>query len=157
MFTIKPRVAATVAIPDTGEKTLFLDETDSILKTKDDAGVVESLAVTGGVDPTEPKVYVALLTQSGTDAPVSTVLKNTLGGTPVFSYVGIGQYHLTLAGAFSGTVPYKCYTDVSNDIAYYFQISKIDNNIINISSRENASDPLNDILASTPIKIEVYP
>lgn len=29
------------------------------------------------------KVYTALLTQTGTDAPVATVLENTLGGTPI--------------------------------------------------------------------------
>ena len=32
------------------------------------------------------KVYTALLTQTGTNAPVATVLENTLGGTPVWSY-----------------------------------------------------------------------
>ena len=90
MFTIDPRQAAKVAIPDTGQKTLFLDQLDSVLKTKDDAGVVEALATTDTVQDTldaqaatEPKVYVALLTQTGTDAPTAIVLKNTLGGTVV--------------------------------------------------------------------------
>ena len=32
-------------------------------------------------------VYTALLTQSGTDAPVATVLENTLGGTVTWSYI----------------------------------------------------------------------
>ena len=50
------------------------------------------------------KVYVALLTQTGTSAPTATVLENTLGGTPVWSYDsmgGPGAYDLTLTGAFS--------------------------------------------------------
>jgi hypothetical protein len=47
------------------------------------------------------KVYTALLTQSGTSAPVATVLENTLGGTVSWSYVSIGNYKATLTGAFT--------------------------------------------------------
>ena len=50
--------------------------------------------------PAGTKIYMALLTQSGTDAPVATVLQNTLGGTVVFTYSGAGDYSGTLAGAF---------------------------------------------------------
>ena len=50
--------------------------------------------------PDGTKIYMALLTQSGTDAPVATVLQNTLGGTVVFTYSGAGDYSGTLAGAF---------------------------------------------------------
>ena len=46
------------------------------------------------------KVYTALLTQSGTDAPVATVLENTLGDI-VWSYVDVGYYVGTLLGAFT--------------------------------------------------------
>lgn len=46
------------------------------------------------------KKYVALLTQSGTSAPVATVLENTLSGTPVWSRGSTGQYVLTLASEF---------------------------------------------------------
>lgn len=41
------------------------------------------------------KVYTALLTQTGTNAPVATVLENTLGATITWSYVGVGQYYAT--------------------------------------------------------------
>lgn len=44
------------------------------------------------------KVYTALLTQTGTNAPVATVLENTLGGTVVWSYDAVGQYTLTATG-----------------------------------------------------------
>lgn len=46
------------------------------------------------------KVYVALLTQSGTNAPVATVLENTLVGTPIWTRTGAGIYVATLVGAF---------------------------------------------------------
>lgn len=45
-------------------------------------------------------VYTALLSQSGTDAPVATELQNTLGGEVVWTRTGVGLYVGTLAGAF---------------------------------------------------------
>lgn len=47
------------------------------------------------------KKYVALLTQSGTNAPVATVLENSLGGTLVWTYEAQGSYLGTLNGAFT--------------------------------------------------------
>jgi hypothetical protein len=47
------------------------------------------------------KVYTALLSQSGTNAPVATVLQNTLGGTVVWSYNSAGLYTATLTSAFT--------------------------------------------------------
>ena len=47
------------------------------------------------------KVYTALLTQSGTNAPVATVLENTLGGEVVWTYDGVGLYLATCSGCFT--------------------------------------------------------
>jgi len=47
------------------------------------------------------KVYRALLSQSGTDAPVATVLENSLGGTLVWTRASAGTYDGTLAGVFA--------------------------------------------------------
>lgn len=64
--------------------------------------LAEDFFVLSSVDESiTKKEYVALITQSGTNAPVATVLKNTLGGTAVWSYVGVGNYNLTLVGAFT--------------------------------------------------------
>lgn len=46
------------------------------------------------------KIYRALLLQSGTNAPVATVLENSLGGTLVWSYYDVGVYYVELTGAF---------------------------------------------------------
>ena len=52
---------------------------------------IESLVA--GLTPTAPyKVYTALLTQTGTNPPVATVLENTLGVNLTFSYLAIGVY-----------------------------------------------------------------
>jgi hypothetical protein len=56
------------------------------------------VAVTGG---SSYKVYTALLTQTGTDAPVATVLENSLGGTPVWYRNDVGSYIIELIGAFT--------------------------------------------------------
>ena len=47
------------------------------------------------------KVYTALLTQTGTNAPVATVLENTLGGTVTWSRTVPGGYFATLSDAFT--------------------------------------------------------
>jgi hypothetical protein len=45
-------------------------------------------------------VYKAILEQVGEDAPVATVLENTLYGTPVWTRLSRGKYRATLEGAF---------------------------------------------------------
>jgi hypothetical protein len=51
------------------------------------------------LDIPEPtyKVYSALLTQTGTNPPVATVLENTLGEVPVFGRTSAGEYYLDAA------------------------------------------------------------
>ena len=44
-------------------------------------------------------VYTALLTQTGTNAPVATVLQNTTGGTIAWSYSNVGIYVATISSA----------------------------------------------------------
>lgn len=60
-------------------------------------------ALAGKAAVSTTKVYRALLSQSGTDAPVATVLENSLGGVPVWTRANPGEYLLTLASAFLGT------------------------------------------------------
>lgn len=47
------------------------------------------------------KSYVALLSQTGTNAPVATVLENELAGNIIWTRLGIGGYRGTLTGAFT--------------------------------------------------------
>lgn len=46
------------------------------------------------------RTYAAILNQSGTDAPVATVLHNTLDGEIVWTRTGAGAYVGTLTGQF---------------------------------------------------------
>jgi len=45
-----------------------------------------------------PKVYVALLNQSGSSAPTATVISNTTGQTISFNYIGAGIYQCIATG-----------------------------------------------------------
>jgi hypothetical protein len=56
-----------------------------------DAGIVNQEG-----NPVKPyKVYTALLTQTGTDVPVPTVLENTLFDNLFFEYENVGSYLLS--------------------------------------------------------------
>lgn len=61
-----------------------------------------------------PKVYRALLTQTGTDAPVATVIENTLGGEVVWTRGNLGTYAGTLANAFTAD---KTFVNIQGDLA----------------------------------------
>lgn len=103
------------------------------------------------------KVYKALLTQTGTSAPVATVLVNTLSGTPVWSYSSTGRYVLTLVGEF---VQLKTHLNIlaSNDIVggCKYSISRANDDELNIESGE-LGVLIDGILNYTSITIEVYP
>jgi hypothetical protein len=47
------------------------------------------------------KIYTPVFSQSAQDDPIVTSLENSLGGTPVWTRRGAGDYICTLAGAFT--------------------------------------------------------
>jgi hypothetical protein len=106
-----------------------------------------------GAEP-ETKIYVATLTQTGTDAPVATEVYNTIGAI-VWTYVGVGEYAATLTGAFpSGKVWLVPNTFYGNKRANNetIELERTSANVITLFSSEG-----NAILANTPIQIIVYP
>lgn len=114
------------------------------------------------------KVYTALLTQSGTDAPTATVLENTFSGTVVWSYVSTGTYRATLSGAFTENktaIPQsKDLTDNTRRTQYnhdgdevYIGISIISTSIIEMSVVDGGLTPYNNGLTSYLFEIRVYP
>lgn len=119
--------------------------------------VATTAFVTGAIATAKPyKVYTALLSQSGTSAPVATVLENTLGGTVVWSRVSIGEYRGTLTGAFTanktvvlqgGTAAFKS-TNSFPVTVDYVQVKTF--NPSTLTSEDG-------ILVSYSIEIRVYP
>jgi hypothetical protein len=96
------------------------------------------------------KEYVALLTQTVTNAPVATVLDNTLGGTVVWSRNTFGNYSGILTGAFTvnKTVGYVQTNTASRPLSFNSNASA---NTIEIST--NGAD---DILNNATIVVRVY-
>lgn len=163
MITIKERNGLTINNPDEGEKTLFLD-TDGKLKTKNENGIIEEVSI---VSANTPKVYKALLTQAGTDAPVATVLENTLGGEVVWTRNDVGDYRGTLANAFPnnkttlGNGYEGAGTLVQVDIArgnWVFLNRHEDGDFLQLRNHTDINKTDNqDNINSVPILIEVYP
>lgn len=110
----------------------------------------------------QPKVYRALLSQSGTGAPEPVVLENTLGGTVVWTREDVGNYVGTLVGAFP---PLK--TFIKNPLFYVSEphvenvfcsmSGSLTSNTINIFITNLFSNQHEDNwLNGTPIEILVY-
>jgi hypothetical protein len=105
------------------------------------------------------KVYSALLTQAGTDAPVATVLQNTLGGTIVWTRDSVGTYTGTLAGAFTLNKTWLIITGWVQNISFA-NISVIDVDSVSvISSQYDEGGPISqaDGALNASIEIRVYP
>ena len=107
------------------------------------------------------KKYVALLTQTGTSAPVATVLENTLSGTPVWSYDGVGEYLLTLTGEFTSA---KTFITISPKEGTNINLgaTRSSDDTIYLSSSvsevyANGALGSNDATEYTSIEIRVYP
>lgn len=119
----------------------------------------ESSSSDSGSEPTY-KVYTALLTQTGTDAPVATVLENTLGGTVVWTRDNVGLYTGTLTGAFQSnkTVLFIGAADDGDyaTIAKFAQIRRMSNNAVRVISAAFGNSEEDGILNQTSIEIRVY-
>ena len=108
----------------------------------------------------KPKVYRALLTQSDTDAPVATVLENTLGGTPVWNYEDPGTYNSTLTGAFPVG---KTFLSLSGnnptpfDAVGFYILYRSSDNAIQLLTRDGSQALNNGILNGASIEVLVYP
>lgn len=82
-----------------GTGNVLVRATDKLtLKGDNSVEINGDLTVTGTTNGV--KVYRALLTQSGTNAPVATVLENSLGGEVVWTRTGEGYYLANLENAF---------------------------------------------------------
>ena len=106
------------------------------------------------------KVYTALLSQTGTNAPTATVLENTLGGAIVWTRNATGTYYGTLNSAFP----------IQNKIALFqggdmwnilpleiIRVQWLNSNTIQILTQQATDGTLVDnSLATTSIEIRVY-
>lgn len=104
------------------------------------------------------KVYTALLTQTGTNAPVATVLENTIGDI-WFTYNNAGEYYINSSELF---VLDKVYISITNNIDVYnfggfwsIAINPVSTEQLYLTTG-NIDKYVNEILNATPIEIRVY-
>ena len=100
-------------------------------------------------------VYTALLSQSSTDAPVATVLENTLGGTVVWTRTSAGLYKGTLAGVFTldKTVAFQ----TPNSGALILIDANVDVDYFELYSAAVADGvDADDLLINATVEIRVY-
>jgi len=84
------------------------------------------------------KVYRALLTQTDADAPVATVLENTLGEVPTYAYTALGEYALNL-------------------VASLFAANKTITLITPVGGLQNSPDvPFFNVLISSTTQIQIF-
>lgn len=107
-------------------------------------------------------VYTALVSQTGTAAPVATELRNTLGDV-VWSRAGAGSYVATLADAFPDadkvfiigprTFPFGG-ADLSGIVYAHLEVLSANTIGLTVGGTEAPSD---DTLTRYPVEIRVYP
>ena len=103
------------------------------------------------------KVYTALLSQTGTNAPVATILENTLGVNPIWSYDSAGYYLFTEIGAFPINKTTIVIGNESNTDFYTLIFRNNDEIGVFTSLLSNIGGGNNDLLSNTSIEIRVYP
>lgn len=99
------------------------------------------------------KTYLALLTQTGTDAPTATILQNTLSATPVWTRSGTGAYVLTLTGEFTENKT----TIITQQMGVFLYTEQTTANTIILTTRDSTFTLADECLLKTTIHIIVYP
>jgi hypothetical protein len=102
------------------------------------------------------KVYIALLTQEGINAPTASVLENTLSGLPTLLRDNAGDYRIVLNGEFTENKTFIVYNSIYNTGGSYISaIVRSDSDNILIQTRDSLGG-IDDVLYETSIEIKVY-
>jgi len=115
--------------------------------------------------------YVALVTQSSTDAPTASIIANTFPETPTWDYVEEGVYSLDFADfvltegltippepglddvvLFNRITKDNNSTDAYNGYVFY----RANNSQMVLKSFSNLETPANNVLSNTLIELKVY-
>jgi len=148
-------------VPYALEGTVILGcDIDGKIKLKDQNGNVIEVGGGGGYTPSY-KVYTALLTQAGTDAPVATILENTLESEITFHYEAAGYYYAECE-LFNNpnNLWYNIQQNygVNNPVPTFSMWHSFTINRLYIESG-NAGTSINELLGAgggTPIEIRIY-
>ena len=113
--------------------------------------------VSGGTD-TVVKCYRATLTQSGTSAPVATVMPGNGIGAIVWAYVSAGTYTATLTGAFTTNKTWAITQPVGAANTFGKAIiQRTSADVMTVTCSGDGDSLNNDMLINTPVEILVFP
>jgi len=103
-----------------------------------------------------PLTYLyGFITQTGTNAPTMTILDNTLGITPTFSYNNVGDYTMDFATSTLNTSTIVT-LGTSGFFPYVLQASYSNSTTIALKSFRDNVKYNGGFTSNVPIKIEVY-
>ena len=101
------------------------------------------------------KVYVASLIQTGTAAPVATVLQNTTGGTFTWSRTSTGKYKATISGITLPANKVVIFENATGDLNLGGKITST--TVVDIDQFSSGGGGYSDgMLAGTSIEIRIY-
>lgn len=118
-----------------------------------------SIQISGPCAPAGPGYleYVALLTQSGTDAPAATVLNNTLGGEVVWTRANAGAYYGTLQSRFTADKTACIITFGGGAQFRAAGLKRYDDDSVSLLSYNLDNSLADGLFATYFVEIRVYP
>lgn len=104
------------------------------------------------------KVYTALVTQDEPNAPIVTVLENTLGVVPVWYYDNIGSFYVESIGTFKTSKTGVITGPTSmNSLASYIRFRIDLEDQVWFTAQRNNGSPDSNGFENTLVEIRVYP
>lgn len=101
------------------------------------------------------KVYTAALIQTGTAAPVATVLQNTTGGVFTWSRVDTGKYRVTVSNTTLPANKVVIFENATNDLNLGGKITST--TVIDVEQFSSGGGGYSDVmLPGTSIEIRIY-
>lgn len=156
MLNLNERTNDSVQIPSEIEAALFLNTNDDLVLKEQD-GTIKYVKLS---KTKEPLIYRAILTQSGTSAPVATVLQNDFDDDITYTYTSIGTYTATATGLLNNTTGIEIsggHNSTNSSDVPIFGIKEQTNNNFIITSGDSLNQGLfNGILNKTLLTIYKY-
>lgn len=136
----------------TGDEKVLIMQNDTPKET-----TTQAIADLGGGGGSSYLVYTALLNQSGVNAPVATVLQNTLGVEIDWQHESPGIYPGIAVGAFPLDKTF-CMICGRDNLAYYYVAGAVDPDNCEVRSGFTVDQSeADDLMQNISIEIRVYP
>lgn len=103
------------------------------------------------------KVYTAVLTQEGSDPPAVTVIKNTLGFEPQFTYEGVGEYFCIHSDVWVRNKTFVSINQTDGNTLGIVGASPVNGPFFVIRSYDLTGTLADEVISNASIEIRIYP